>query len=52
MGIAQEGRCLVEHNYRKASSALVIVQEGRFLVYECDYRKTSSTSRAIPLLLQ
>ena len=30
MATAQEGRCLVQHNYRKASSALVVVQEGKF----------------------
>ena len=30
MATAQEGRCLVQHNYKKASAALVIVQEGKF----------------------
>lgn len=29
MATAQKGRCLVQHNYRNASSALVIVQEGK-----------------------
>lgn len=43
---------LPRHDYRKASSALVLVQEGEFQTCECSNRKTSSTSKAIPLLLQ